>query len=62
MYESLEDGRNSIVTSLNKCEFNRAFNKIEEILVNIQSSINELKEYQYKIGSKSDNNQISSKM
>lgn len=62
MYESLEEGRASIIKALNRCEFNSAFNKIEEIINDLQNTMKELKDYQYKVGSKSDNNQVSSKM
>lgn len=54
MYETFEEGRDSIKRALNKCEFSAAFNKIEEILEYLKKSISELQEYQYRIGSKSE--------
>lgn len=62
MLETFEEGRDSITVSLNRRECNRAYYKLEEICFEVESSIKNLKEYQYKVGSKSDDNKQSAKM
>lgn len=62
MFENEEIDRYSLQNALNKGDFFRAFDKVEDNLSFIDSNIKELTEYSYRIGSKADNKDKSAQM
>ena len=62
MFENEYIERYSLNNALNKGDFFRAFDKINDNLSLIASNIQELTEYSYRVGSKADNKTKSAQM
>lgn len=62
MFDNEDIDRYSLNNALNKGDFFRAFDKINDNLALISSNIQELTEYSYRVGSKADTKSKSAQM
>ena len=60
MYESVEEGRSSIQAAFNKGDFYRGFDIINDSIRVVKENIQSIREYSFRVGSKSDNKAKSS--
>ena len=62
MFENNDEDRYSLRNALNQGNYYKVFKKVDDNFLFIKQNIEQLKDYTYRIGSKTDTTQNSSKM
>ena len=62
MFENNDEDRYSLRNALNQGNYYKVFKKVDDNFLFIKQNIEQLKDYTYRIGSKTDTTQTSSKM